>query len=130
MPLIEVIQNEYVLSLKIGLDKDYIIKDIREFIDATENNKELTYGQKLSFVHSFECFDDVSKDMYSFVRNISTENTAKCLTLKKSQMLKVLEIYLDNNIYFRQSHELRPSARHVSLIDDVKINKYLRIVHN
>ena len=122
MPLIEVIQNEYVLSLKIGLDKDYIIKDIREFIDATENNKELTYGQKLSFVHSFECFDDVSKDMYSFVRNISTENTAKCLTLKKSQMLKVLEIYLDNNIYFRQSHELRPSVRHVSLIDDVKVS--------
>ena len=40
MPLIEVIQGDYVLSLKIGLDKDYIIKDIREFIDATENNKE------------------------------------------------------------------------------------------
>lgn len=122
MPLIEVIQNEYVLSLKIGLDKDYIIKDIREFIDATENNKELTYGQKLSFVHSFECFDEVSKDMYGFIRNISTENTLKCLTLKKSQMLKVLEIYLDNNIYFRQSHELRPCIRHVSLIDDVKVS--------
>ena len=131
MPLIEVIQGEYVLSLKIGLDKDYIIKDIKEFIDATENGKELTYGQKLSFVHSYECFDDVSKEMYSFLRNISSENSAKCITLKKSLMLKVLEIYLNNNIYFRQANELRPSLKHISLINDVSISldsDYLKII--
>ncbi len=131
MPLIEMIQGEYVLSIKIGLDKDYIIKDIREFIDATENNKELTYGQKLSFVHSYECFDEVSKEMYSFLRSISSENSSKCITLKKSLMLKVLEIYLNNNIYFRQSFELRPSLKHISLISDVSISldsDHLRII--
>ena len=131
MPLIEVIQDEYVLSLKIGLDKDYIIKDIREFINATENNLELTYGQKLSFVHSYECFDDVSKILYGVVRNFSSENTQKCLKLKKSQMLTILEIYLDNNLYFRQANELRPTLKHVSLINDVKISlddKYLKII--
>jgi len=122
MPLIEVIQGDYVLSLKIGLDKDYIVKDIREFIDATENNKELTYGQKLSFVHSYECFDDVSKEMYSFLRSIASENSQKCITLKKSLMLKVLEIYLNNNIYFRQANELRPSLKHIALISDVNVS--------
>ena len=131
MPLIEVIQGDYVLSLKIGLDKDYIIKDIREFIDATENNKELTYGQKLSFIHSYECFDDVSKEMYSFLRSISSENPGKCITLKKSLMLKVLEIYLNNNIYFRQATELRPSLKHIALVSDVNVSldkDYLKII--
>ena len=131
IPLIEVIQNEYVLSIKIGIDKDYIIKDIREFIDATENNLELTYGQKLSFVHSYECFDDVSKIFYGVIRNFSSENTQKNLILKKSQMLTILEIYLDNDVYFRQGNELRPTLKHVSLVDDVKISlddKYLKII--
>ena len=131
IPLIEVIQDEYVLSLKIGIDKDYIVKDIKEFIDATENNKELTYGQKLSFRHSYECYDDVSKIMYGVIRNFSSENTQKNLILKKSQMLTILEIYLDNDVYFRQANELRPTLKHVSLVDDVKIaldDKYLKII--
>ena len=31
-------RQSYDLSLKIGFDKDYVVKSIKEFIDITENN--------------------------------------------------------------------------------------------
>ena len=121
IPVIEMIQGEYVLSLKIGYDKDYIIKNIYEFISATENNDSISYGQKLEFIHSYECFDDVSKELYTFITNVSNQNTQKCLTIRKSHLLKILEIYNGNAIYFRASDELKPQIRHIENCDKVEL---------
>ncbi|MCR5113400.1 MAG: DEAD/DEAH box helicase [Acholeplasmatales bacterium] len=121
LPVIEVINGQYVLSLKIGYDKDYIIKDISEFVDATENNKSISYGQRLEFIHSYECFDDVSKELYTFVANIKSINAQKCIEIRKSQLLKILEIYLENPIYFRAKDELKPQLRYIRVVDEVKI---------
>ena len=121
IPVVEVIQGEYVLSLKIGYDKDYIVKNIYEFVCATENNTSISYGQKLEFVHSYECFDDVSKELYTFVTNITNENTQKCQKIRKSQLLKLLELYIGNSIYFRGSDELKPQIRHIEKIENVSI---------
>ncbi|MBQ6782896.1 MAG: DEAD/DEAH box helicase [Acholeplasmatales bacterium] len=117
IPVVEVIQNEYVLSLKIGYDKDYIIKDINEFIDATENNKVISYGQRLEFTHSYECFDDVSKDLYTFVSNISTVGSQKFIRIRKSQLLKLFEIYLGRTILFKSQDELKPVNRTILSTD-------------
>ncbi|MBR6287855.1 MAG: SNF2 helicase associated domain-containing protein, partial [Acholeplasmatales bacterium] len=117
IPVVEVIQNEYVLSLKIGYDKDYIIKDINEFIDATENNKVISYGQRLEFTHSYECFDDVSKDLYTFVSNISTVGSQKFIRIRKSQLLKLFEIYLGRTILFKSQDELKPVNRTIISTD-------------
>ena len=121
VPIIEIIQNEYVLSIKIGYDKDYIVKDINEFIDATENNKVISYGQRLEFVHSYECFDDVSKDFYTFISNIITLGTQKFIKLKKSHILKILELYSNNQIIFKLQDELKPSIRQIIENADSKL---------
>ena len=120
-PIIEVINGNYVLSVKIGFDKDYIIKSISEFVNATEENKFVSYGQRLEFVHSYETFDNISKEFYSFLRNISNENTQKCITIKKSHILKILEFYVDNKIDFRLADELKPLERDITIINNCNI---------
>lgn len=92
--------NVYHLSLRIGYDKEYIVKSISEFIELMENKRYYSYGQKLSFVHSYEMLDDESKELYSFLLSICHEESLKSITIKKSHFLKILEIYHQSGIYF------------------------------
>lgn len=131
IPCIEYENNQYNLSLKIGYDKDYVIKDILEFIQMTENNIDYSYGQKLSFTHSFECFDNISKDFYSFIRNIVNEDTTKSVTIRKSHLLKILELYKDSYIAFKGKDEIKSTIRNIISINDSELiltDKALSIV--
>ncbi len=113
IPVIEVNGTEYSLSLKIGLDKDYVIKDILEFINNVENNISYCYGQKLDFVHSYECFNPASKEFYSFVRNISNETTIKSIPIRKSHLLTILEIFKNETIFFKALNDPKAFPRQI-----------------
>ncbi len=131
IPCIEYENGSYNLSLKIGYDKDYVIKDILEFIQMTENNIEYSYGQKLSFTHSYECFDNVSKDFYSFIRNIVREDTTKSVIIRKSHLLKILELYQGSYIAFKGKNEAKATVRNIIENNDAEIiltDKSLSIV--
>lgn len=113
IPCIDIIDGKFNLSLKIGYDKDYVIKDLLEFIKFTEENIEYSYGQKLTFVHSYECFDSVSKELYAFLRNIVTDNTTKSIVIRRSQMLKILELYKGEMIFFKNEDETKSILRKI-----------------
>lgn len=119
IPCIEVEAGKYYLSLKIGYDKDYVIKNINQFITCMENNLEFSYGQKLSFVHSYECLDDISKEFYSFLCNISNEQTEKNVLMKKSRLLKVLELFKGQSIYYKKEDEAKAKLRTIIKTNDV-----------
>lgn len=121
IPCIEYENGAYNLSLKIGYDKDYVIKDILEFIQMTENNIEYSYGQKLSFTHSYECFDNISKEFYSFIRNIVREDTSKSVTIRKSHLLKILELYQGSYIAFKGKNEPKATIRNIVENNDAEI---------
>lgn len=121
IPCIEYENGAYNLSLKIGYDKDYVIKDILEFIQMTENNIEYSYGQKLSFTHSYECFDNISKEFYSFIRNIVREDTSKSVTIRKSHLLKILELYQGSYIAFKEKNEPKATIRNIVENNDAEI---------
>ena len=93
------IENKNFLSLRIGYDKEYVVKNITEFIKMMEEHIEYSYGQKLTFVHSYEVLTDESKELYNFLTNINNDAT-KSIQLRRSQMLKVLEICKDRGIYY------------------------------
>ena len=111
IPVIEENDKLYSLSLKIGFDKDYVIKSISEFINMTENNIFYSYGQKLEFVHSYECLDAISKVLYTFLANISSPDTEKSLIIRKSQLLRIFEIYKDNIIFYKKNNEEKAVSR-------------------
>ena len=111
------------LSIRIGYDKEYIVKSITEFIDLMENKKYYSYGQKLSFVHSYEVLDDESKDFYSFLLSIGHEASLKTIQIKKSQFLEILEIYHNSGIYYANENR---KAAYYQIVDlnnvDVVLN--------
>ena len=113
-------KDGYYLSLHIGYDKEYVIKSISEFVDNMEGNKYYAYGQKLAFTHSYEVLDDVSKEFYSFLLNLSHEDSLKSIKLKRNQLLKILEIYHNSGIYFSFSED-KSDYYPIVDIDNVKI---------
>lgn len=121
IPIIEVNNKDYYLSLKIAKDKEYVIKDIHEFISMTENHISYSYGQKLDFIHSYECFDSVSKEFYSFITTIASENSTKNIPIRKSHLLKILEIFKNKVIYYKSNDEFKALPRLVTTIDNVEL---------
>lgn len=121
IPSIDTYGHNYLLSLKVGYDKDYVVKNIAYFINCMENNLEFSYGQKLSFAHSYECLDDVSKEFYSFLKNVSSETSEKNIEIRKSHLLKLLEIYQGQFIYYKTDEENKPLLRQIIKTNDATI---------
>ena len=122
VPVIEENDKHFTLSLKIGEDKDYVIKNISEFINMTENNIFYSYGQKLEFIHSYECLDLISKVFYNFLTNVCTLDTEKSIDLRKSHILRILEIYKDNYIFYRRNNEEKPILRFIQDNNDYSVS--------
>ena len=114
IPVIEEQNKQYLLSLKIGYDKEYVIKNIAEFINMTENGIFYSYGQKLEFVHSYECLDNTSKIFYTFLANIINADSEKSIIIRKQHLLSILEIYKDNVIFYKRNNEEKAVARLIS----------------
>jgi len=133
VPVIEEVDNKYDLSLRIGYDKYYVVKSINEFLINVDNNIECSYGKKLSFVHSFECLDQTSKDLYSFLVNIKTDEADKSIRIKKSHVLSILELYKNQVIFYKTKNEDKATERIISEIKDINIvldSKKLYISHD
>ena len=133
IPVIEEHDRQFLLSLKIGFDKEYVIKNISEFINMTENNIFYSYGQKLEFIHSYECLDTVSKIFYTFLANISNADSEKNIIIRKSHLLRILEIYKDNIIFYKRNNEDKATPRLIqenSLFSISLNSNYLYIEEN
>ena len=130
IPIILELEKNYEFSLKIGYDKDYVIRDIKEFMYNIENNVFYSYGQKLEFIHSYECLDNVSKILYTFLGNIVDANTSKSQIIRKSHLLRILEIYKSNIIFFKRLSDDKPTSRLIQDDTNTKLeldNNYLYI---
>ena len=121
VPVIEELESDYQLSIKIGYDKDYVVKDIAQFIQLTEKGEFYSYGQRLEFFHSYESLDLVSKDFYSFLKNICDGEGVKSIPIRKSHVLRILELYEGNSIYFKSLFDDKATLRMITNIDSVSI---------
>lgn len=132
VPVIEELDYKYELSLRIGYDKYYVVKNINEFLINIDNNIECSYGKKLSFVHSYECLDQTSKELYSFLVNIKTDDVEKSIKIKKSHVLSILELYKNQVIFFKTKKEDKAKEKLIKEIKDINIvldSKKLYISH-
>lgn len=67
-----------VLKYKVGLTNKYVIKDLIQFIKSIKDEKLVTYGAKLSFIHDENHFDDFSLKQIGFI--------SECFLLQKNQL--------------------------------------------
>ena len=59
--------SEIYLSLKVGMERTYVVKDIMQLIEDIREANEVTYGKSLSFKHHMEVFDEKSQKIILFV---------------------------------------------------------------
>ena len=86
------------VEFKIGCERKYIVKSIQAFVRAVENMEKISYGQKLTFFHTMDCFCAASVDMVRFLiaevnkkkqkvnSYYSTAEDGRCLHLNRSNM--------------------------------------------
>ena len=71
---------QFGITLKIGRNRDYIVKSIPNFVTQMQNNEYHTYGKTLAFVHNPDILDEPSKKIYQFIlryyhSHLSSNNT-------------------------------------------------------
>lgn len=49
------------LSLRVGCDKKYVVKNIFGFLNAIKNKELIRYGKQLEFYHDFKNFDEAAQ---------------------------------------------------------------------
>lgn len=65
---------ETSLKFKIGVSRMYVLKDVLSFADAIENKKEISYGQKLKFLHMIDAFEPESRKLAAFICRWASQN--------------------------------------------------------
>lgn len=68
VPTIYFNQGDAFLSLKIGVDRLYVVKNFQEFIRALRSGETINYGKKFSMAHNLANFEEQSQPLARFVR--------------------------------------------------------------
>lgn len=113
-PVIEIKDHVLAITLKIGQNKMYRIKDIPLFLDDMEQHVHKSYGKELSFYHHRNSFDEESKVLLSFLMKHRYDSlyyqsqpkyhhlpSSRNLCLSKSAVDEWLEIYQECEMYER-----------------------------
>ena len=56
-----------VISLKVGYDKLYVVRNIREFVERFEHQELYTYGKSLNLRHALSEFDEASQRLLRLI---------------------------------------------------------------
>ena len=66
-PILVLADARPLLTLTVGREKQYVVKDIARFGEAVQNGETLTYGNTFSFFHSPAAFSPDSRRVLQFV---------------------------------------------------------------
>lgn len=66
-PALKKYSQTWKLTLRIGMDYKYALKNIGDFLEAVENGEKVTYGKKLSFIHERSAFTPQAREFISFL---------------------------------------------------------------
>lgn len=122
--------NKIVLTLKIGIDTFYIVKDIQQMLQAIRKKTKIHYGAKLDFVHDLSCFDKSSQALIELIQaktrekesithadyhyNYMQENTLRSFHLFPSAM----DAFFDYALQFKIPVHFDPLDSPVYLFDE------------
>lgn len=59
----------YTIALRIGMTRMYKVKDVMSLLEAIGEKKKVFYGKELEFIHSFDAFDEPSKQILQFLHH-------------------------------------------------------------
>lgn len=66
-------RGEYIfgnLSMKIGIDRLYVVKNLRQFLEDTANFKKIEFGKSFEFNPAIHEFDEVDLEIMDYLREV------------------------------------------------------------
>ncbi len=66
-------RGEIGLNLTVGITRQYVVRNIRNFLNAVDTEAEVPYGKQLSFRHSLSAFDKSSQALIGLLRRTVAE---------------------------------------------------------
>ena len=100
---------ETYLNLKIGVDKYYVIKDIREFLGRVDRREIYSYGKSLKFKHAINNFDASSQKCIEILMNFSIDsywNDVRNKEISPMANQAIIEAYKGKKIFINGCENL------------------------
>lgn len=118
-PVFELRQKKIMaLTLKVGNEKRYIIKDIAQFLYDIEHHVKKSYGKELEFFHNLYSFDEDSIPLIEFLQShqhdtyyfnskeaLKSAPQARNLCLTKDALDEFFSMCIGQDIMFRQKEK-------------------------
>lgn len=71
------VEQRYLgVSLKVGIDKYYVIKDVQGFLEMIALHEQKKYGKDLDLYHHIASFDEASQKVITFLMNAKSDHSA------------------------------------------------------
>lgn len=71
--LIEEVPGSFSLSLSVGRQKFYIVKDLYEFAEQVMKGNNYSYGKNLEFIHDMDVFAEEDRPIVSYILDKTSE---------------------------------------------------------
>ncbi|WP_425447036.1 SNF2-related protein [Dethiothermospora halolimnae] len=90
------------LSIKLGIDRLYVIKDIPSLLDAMAKNKSLYFGQKFTFDPSSHKLSKRDKEIFDFIKELySIQESASYKFNRNVSIINQKDIDLSENMFIK-----------------------------
>ncbi|MEG0981054.1 MAG: SNF2 helicase associated domain-containing protein [Erysipelotrichaceae bacterium] len=124
-PVIEIKTNKVAsVTLKVGKEKKYIIRDFYKFFQDIEESANVRYGKDLCFVHNLNSFDASAKLLIQFLSSHLHDNLyysennqvqfvldRRSLSLTPSSLDQFFSYYIDQDVMFRYQERMLTNVK-------------------
>ncbi len=130
--------NEYLLSLKIGFNKLYIVKSLYHFLESFKDNRYYQYGKELEFVHDKSLLEDTDKEVIDLLQ-LTVGSYGKTARLDVIQLRKLLLLLKGKTIYYNDiefKNKLEPTKidfyidENYRMVFDLDKDKIIKSIDN
>ncbi len=110
-----IIGEKCYVSFKVGFEKKYVIKNIRDFVIRMRENATYQYGKNLKFCHNAANFDEISK---KFLEYLLMQNESTLYPIKRE--LPISEVMCRNMLLDSKGRIVEINGENYRLILDGK----------
>lgn len=114
------------LTLKVGNNKYYVVKNIYDFFKAIHFDDVITYGQQLSFVHRLINFKEEDRKMLQLLDGlVDVEKPSKEIKIYGNTMHLIFDTLKERYIFFNKKRyyvRLNPIDVEVSVDSDYRLH--------
>ena len=86
---IEVSNNKIYADFKIGLDKMYVLKNIKAFAESRINNTLLEYGKNFTYNPNIHYFSEIDEELADMIEDYGTNTYVSSININNDKLIEI-----------------------------------------